>query len=85
VISKESYIGQLWNYPTSWYGTAANRILNEAGMHRLLPKNRHIIEYLGFHLNKQLKVVRIYTAFAALGDLTNLYNNHAMLQSAIDQ
>lgn len=57
----------------------------EAGLHRLLPNHRHIIEYLGFHLNKRLRMVRLYTAFAQLGDLLDLIDTHKELESLQDE
>lgn len=51
----------------------------------MFPRNPHIIEYLGFHVNKQLRMVRHYTVFAELGDLSSLYDNHAIRVNARDE
>lgn len=85
IVSKESFIGQLWNEPTVWHGEVNDRVPIEAGLHRLLPTHRHIIEYLGFHVNKQLRMVRLYTAFAQLGDLLQLIDNHKELERLRDE
>lgn len=57
----------------------------EAGLHRLFPRDPHIIEFLGFHVSKQLRMVRIYTAFAELGDLASFYDNHERRANAVDE
>lgn len=85
VISKESFISKFWNWPSTWSGPVANRIPIEAGIHRFFPRSPHIIEYLGFHVNKRLRMVRHYTAFAELGDLSSLYENHEPCVSAVDE
>jgi len=56
----------------------------EAGIHSLFPKHQHIIEYLGFHVNKPLRMVRLYTAFAELGDLLSLLMNHSDMRKYVD-
>jgi len=56
----------------------------EAGLHSLFPKHRHIIEFLGFHVNKQHRMVRLYTAFAELGDLSDLVASHKKLRKLVD-
>lgn len=53
-----------------------DRVPIEPGVHRLLPKHRHIVEYLGFHLIERLRVIRHYTAFAEFGDLQTLTSKH---------
>lgn len=69
VIVKESFVNRNWNWPSYWYGNVSDRIPREAGLHRLLPTHKHIIEFLGYHVYKSLKMIRLYTAFAELGDL----------------
>jgi len=85
LISKESFVGEFWNSAPSWSGPVARRIPVEAGIHRLLPRNPHIIEYLGFHVNKQLRMVRHYTTFADSGDLMSLACNHVTPGRAVDE
>lgn len=51
----------------------------------MVPRHRHIVEYLGFHVLKQLKMIRHYTAYAELGDLSTIFKNHAMIASLHDQ
>lgn len=85
VISKESFIGQRWSSPYLWSGQVSSRFPIEAALHRLLPRSPHIIEYLGFHVNKQLRMVRHYTAFAELGDLGSLFDNHTRLRNNTDE
>jgi hypothetical protein len=72
VVSKESFIGDRWNSPGDWYGAVNDRVPIEAGMHNLMPEHRNVIRYLGFNVQKRLKMVRIYTEFAELGDLAEL-------------
>lgn len=67
-----------------WYGGVTDRVPIEAGLHRLMPDHRHVIKYLGHSVNKRLRMVRIYTAFAALGDLQDLYVNHKRLDNVVD-
>lgn len=85
MISKESLLGKYWNSPYFWSGPLASRMPIEAAMHRLLPRNPHVIEYLGFHVSKQLRIVRHYTVFAELGDLMSLYENHKARVNAVDE
>lgn len=85
VISKESFVGHSWNWAPLWFGPLESRIPLEAGVHRLFPRTPHIIEYLGFHVNKQLRMARHYTAFADLGDLESLYDNHKRRLKAVDE
>lgn len=75
----------LWNSSDSWHGRVADRIPIEAGIHALLPRHRHIIDYLGFNVNKQLRMVRIYTTFAAVGDLQELFRNHTVMRGYGDE
>lgn len=69
VIVKESFVDSRWNHPAYWYGKVSDRIPKEAGLHRLVPRHQHIVEYLGYQVYKPLKMIRLYTAFAELGDL----------------
>jgi serine/threonine protein kinase len=85
VVSKESFIGNRWNSPGDWYGAVNDRIPIEAGLHNLMPEHRNIIKYLVFNVQKRLKMVRIYTEFAELGDLAELWITHADLSMATDQ
>lgn len=85
VISKETFLSAHWNSAPFWSGPVANRVPIEAGLHNMLPRNPHIIEYLGFHVNKQLRMVRHYTAFAELGDLSSIYENHKPRVNAVDE
>jgi hypothetical protein len=57
----------------------------EAGMHNLMPEHGNVIRYLGFNVQKRLKMVRIYTEFAELGDLAELWITHTDLSMATDQ
>lgn len=85
MISKESLITEYWNSPYFWSGPVASRMPIEAAMHRLLPRNPHVIQYLGFHVSKRFRMVRHYTAFAELGDLMSLYENHEARVNAVDE
>jgi serine/threonine protein kinase len=85
VISKESFMGDRWNWREEWYGAVKDRIPIEAAMHNLMPDHRNIIRYLGFNVNKQLRMVQIYTEFAELGDLGELCATHAELDNTTDQ
>jgi serine/threonine protein kinase len=85
VVSKESFIGDRWNSPGDWYGAVNDRVPIEAGMHNLMPEHGNVIRYLGFNVQKRLKMVRIYTEFAELGDLAELWITHTDLSMATDQ
>lgn len=80
---KESYLGGVWNESPFWHGRIEDRKPIEAAIHEMVPRYRHIIEYLGFHVLKQLKIVRHYTAYAELGDLHTLFENHGKIASSL--
>jgi serine/threonine protein kinase len=56
----------------------------EAGLHSLFPRHQHIIDYLGFHVNKRYRMVRLYTAYAELSDLSSLVTNHMDMRKLVD-
>lgn len=79
MVAKECFIGKYWNYKSSWYGPPQGYVPWEAGLHAMMPSHKHVIEYLGQTVNTRLKMARIYTAFAELGDLHDLFENHQSL------
>ena len=85
IVSKECFVGTLWNSPGVWYGAVNNRMPLEAALHRLMPTHHHIIEYLGYNVNKRFRMIRLYTAYAELGDLLQLIANHADLEHMLDE
>lgn len=57
----------------------------EAFLHDSLPRHQHIIEYLGFHVIRQLRINRLYTVYAELGGLNQLFKNHGDALAHRDQ
>lgn len=71
VVTKECAVGQGWR--------AYDRLDSipfEAYLHDSLPRDDHIIEYLGVSIIRRLRTYRLYTAYAELGDLQQLFKNH---------
>lgn len=85
MIVKECCYGIYWNEGCYWQGQPSARIPAEAYLHSRMPRHKHLVEYLGFSILKQLKMARLYSAFAELGDLCDLLANHkSLLKSSLN-
>jgi serine/threonine protein kinase len=75
-----------WDAPGIWHGLNSNRISLEGHLHGLVDKDHpSVIKFLGNHVNRKLRMIRTYTAYAELGDLSTLVKNHARMQRAADE
>jgi serine/threonine protein kinase len=86
MIVKEQFPGQSWNSQGIWHGPFRNRISLEGYLHGLADKGHpSVIKFLGDHVNLKLKIIRIYTEYAELGNLFTLVRNHARMQQIADE
>jgi hypothetical protein len=85
MIVKEQF-PRLWNSPLLWNGPYWDRVCLEGHLHRQVDKGHpSVIRFLGDHVNRILRLIRIYTTYAELGDLATLVSNHANTYQAVDQ
>lgn len=86
MIVKEAFVARTWSADSLWNGPPINRNPLEGHLHMLMNTGQpSVIEFLGDHVNRKLRMIRIYTAYAELGDLQVLVDNHARLGQAIDE
>ena len=86
MVVKEQFPGESWDAPGIWHGSNSNRISLEGHLHGLVDKDHpSVIKFLGNHVNRKLRMIRTYTAYAELGDLFTLVRNHARMQRTADE
>lgn len=87
MIVKEAFIATDWGIDAYWNGSPRHRNSLEGHLHRLMDSLGHqsIIGFLGDHVDRKLRMIRIYTAYGELGDLDTLVGNHARLGRVMDE
>jgi serine/threonine protein kinase len=87
MIVKEAFLATTWNVESYWNGPPRNRISLEGHLHRLMDSTRHqsVIGFLGDHVDRKLRIIRIYTAYGELGDLDTLVDNHVRFGRVTDE
>jgi serine/threonine protein kinase len=85
MVVKDSFIGYGWNSRTLWRGPIDRRVSHEAYLHRKLSTGHpSVVEFLGDHVDRTLRTLRLYTAYGEMGDLYTLLLNHNRLHNRVD-